>query len=368
MASLRPGDVVLLVGLKEASSYNYAAATVLDETLDDDRFAVKTVRGAPKRLAVRRRNLVKAESDDDRERLFARVAWARQLEVRCARPWLEARLPEELQLRVAGFFAPRETMALTSGFADGEVVPEWSVHEPGRGWRAVHCPAWRIFGAERVPDGVTRIDCAVVDVGSGRFLVAGGCGDHPARSRRFFDSAFVFDSVALTARALPNMPHPRHGCSGARIGRKVYIVGGDYVMDFEAAEGHFCDVFDLDTETWSELLPQNAPEGRARFRSSSGWVHPATASAMGPARREELFNNVAFQPVGAVAGRLCVIVRGRLLAWNPRDPRGWRFTSVDVSSSVGTAAQGSCVSRRAGSGIVGATRRRRDDDAATTPR
>ena len=122
MATLREGDVVVIVGLDAATQYNFVAATVLVSSTDDGRVAVKTVRGAPKQLAVRRRNLVKAADDGDRERLFARVAWARQLELRCARAWLEAWLPEELLLRVAGYFAPRETLALTSGFANGEVV------------------------------------------------------------------------------------------------------------------------------------------------------------------------------------------------------------------------------------------------------
>lgn len=52
---------------------------------------------------------------------------------------------------------------------------------------------------------VCRIDCATVALGRGRFLVAGGCPDHPQKCHVFLRSAFIFDAVAHTVRPLPDM-------------------------------------------------------------------------------------------------------------------------------------------------------------------
>mmetsp|Transcript_8911 Transcript_8911/g.27850 ORF Transcript_8911/g.27850 Transcript_8911/m.27850 type:complete len:259 (-) Transcript_8911:8-784(-) len=129
------------------------------------------------------------------------------------------------------------------------------------------------------------------------------------------------------------MPHQRHGCSGARIGRKVYVAGGDYT----APDGHFCSVFDLEDETWSVLSQRLDP------------ALPSLTQLLG----RTVFRNVAFQPVGAVAGRLVVLVEGLLFVFNPLRPSvGWRPASdasdasdLAIKKVLGTAAQGSCVWR-----------------------
>lgn len=72
----------------------------------------------------------------------------------------------------------------------------------------------------------------------------------------------------------------RHGCGGARIGSKVYIVGGEYVNSRSTGSSSRpseAEVFDLNTNTWSQL-------------SISGSGGP-----------------LAFAPVAAVDGRLLVL-------------------------------------------------------------
>ena len=188
------------------------------------------------------------------------------------------------------------------------------------------------------------------------------------------------------------MPHQRHGCSGARIGRKVYgcavtnwvdrprdspqfrrgsrgaaaaefrhcfdavaaappwLVSTEYLRvhfgstqvyvaggDYTAPDGHFCSVFDLEDETWSVLSQRLDP------------ALPSLTQLLG----RPIFRNVAFQPVGAVAGRLVVLVEGLLFVFNPLRPSvGWRPASdasdasdLAVKKVLGTAAQGSCVWR-----------------------
>ena len=327
--ALRAGDVVVIVGLEAATQHNHASAVVVGDGGDGGRVAVRRLHGPRPLLAVRRRHLLRAADDGDRRRLFARVAWARQLELRCAARWLEAQLPEALCLRVAACFAPRETLALTSGFAAGRVVPRWTAFAPGRGWVASHDPEGpqRLHGAAAVADGVERIDCAVVDAGGGRFVVAGGCGDHPSRCDRFFRSAFLYDGLAGSAAPLPDMPRARHGCGGARVGRRVYVVGGDYC---DRGPGRCLgSVLDLDAPGAWAPLPATA--------------HPAERDGGGSC--DELAH-VAFAPVAAVAGRLVVLANGRAKAWNPLDPRGWRTVGGGgVGGVVGTSAQGSCVWR-----------------------
>ena len=69
-----------------------------------------------------------------------------------------------------------------------------------------------MHGADRVADGIVRIDCAVVSVGAGRFVVAGGCDDHPGRTSRFFASAFEYDAIARAAAG------PADGTDGSYSG------------------------------------------------------------------------------------------------------------------------------------------------------
>jgi len=54
-----------------------------------------------------------------------------------------------------------------------------------------------------VRDGIVRIDCAVVAIGAGRFVVAGGCANHPSRARKFFCSAFIYDASGPCEKTSP---------------------------------------------------------------------------------------------------------------------------------------------------------------------
>ena len=245
----RPGEVVVLVGLQRAAQHNYAAASVLDAAADDsagtgDRLAVRLLHHGT-RLSVRRRNLVRCCSGarGERMQLLVRLVWEHQRELRVAAKFLEGRLSGELGLclRIASFFPPRETLALTSGYAMGAVVRDWTCVAPTPSvgvrpsshplmWRRMRQPA----GAEKLKDSFARIDCAVISLGDGRYVVAGGCDDHPARVQRFFSSAFVYDALTHAVDALPDMPHARHGCGGCFLPQlgtagKVCVCGGEYV-------------------------------------------------------------------------------------------------------------------------------------------
>ena len=121
---------------------------------------------------------------------------------------------------------------MTTGFSMGRIVPEWSAVavDPQHGgfvWRPIHGARARVYGADTIDDGIVRIDCAVVSIGSGRFVVAGGCDDHPQRARGFFASAFVYDALTHAVEPLPPMPC-RGAAAAARIDGKVFAVGGEY--------------------------------------------------------------------------------------------------------------------------------------------
>ena len=93
-------------------------------------------------LSLRRRNIVLASRPEEREKLEAIEKWERQIELRVARPWLEAMLGGDgalqgflgLMLDIASFWPRRETLGHTSGFAAGALLPEWRcLHYEGGG-------------------------------------------------------------------------------------------------------------------------------------------------------------------------------------------------------------------------------------------
>ena len=258
--SLHEGQIVVVVRLERAPHYNYAPGVVVRRVDDDGRLGVELLHGRRQTLSIRRSNLLRADHEEDRVAILTQAVWERQLELRVARNYLLDRLrgEEGLALHIASFFPARQTMALTTGFAMGCIVPTWScatLSTAGRlHWRPIHEQRdgrLAVFGASRVRDGLVRIDCAVVDIGSGRFVVAGGCDDHPSRARTFFKSAFIYDALTHAATPLPDMPCARHGCGGALVDGKVYVVGGGYA-DLRGA-GTVCSVLDLATHTWSPL-------------------------------------------------------------------------------------------------------------------
>ena len=316
--SLAPSDVVVIVGLVSQRQHNFRAARVVTKEQAGSRVGVRLLHGERKSLSVRRQNLLRASHEQDRKALLVRIVLQRQRELRVCRDFLLDQLSGEegLLLHIASFFPPRETMALTTGFAMGKIVPAWvcATLDEKRGaltWRRIHDgrECWDQTGPSEsehaMDDGIVRIDCAVVDIGSGQFLVAGGCADHPSRARAFFSSAFMYDSITHVATALPDMPHPRHGCKGAYLDGKVYVVGGDYAA-YDHEQRAFCCVFDLLTRRWSNLRAPLEP----RFRTE--------------------LQRVAFCPVGAIDGRLVLYHAGKIFALNPQQPEiGWLVCGND---------------------------------------
>ena len=333
--ALHKDEIVVIVGLDAARQHNFQAARVIDVSVSGDgRMAVQCLHGERSKLSVRRQNLLRAVHPEDRAALLTRVVWERQQELRVVRNFLLDRLrgEEGLALHIASFFPPRETMALTSGFSMGRVVREWScaVVSDGRlQWRAIHGDhASAVFGAEYVPDGIARIDCAVVAIGSGRFLVAGGCNQHPSVAPKFFRSAFIYDALTHAVTPLADMPHARHGCGGACIDGKVYIVGGDYVCaPSMQADKALCAIYDLQAQVWHSLDAQFSEDVVAAL----SW--------------EEGTEMVAFVPVGAVWGRLVVVMKGTHVHTNyvrschaMHDPESLSATCLELRPSRSVAS------------------------------
>ena len=305
MSSLRAYDIVVIHGLVGAPQHNFAPATVLDQDAPaPGRVPIQLLHGSRAKLSVRRSNLLDMWGEEERAMLLTLIVWERQLELRVARQFLLDRLrgEEGLCLEVASHFPPRETMGLTTGFSRGQLVREWSAValEGGRFvWRPLNGEGReRVFGADAIPDGIERIDCAVVGIGSARFVVAGGCADHPSRARCFFASAFLYDAITHAVEPLPDMPGPRHGCGGAHIDGRVYVMGGNYV---DRRGGEMC-VW-LDVGSW--VRGAAAPVGWQRLGASL------------PARGLEPHGHIAFVPVAAVGGRLVVITNRIAWAFNP---------------------------------------------------
>lgn len=316
---LEPKDVVVIVGLAAQPQHNYAAARVLDKPTEADRVPVALLHGDRRALSVRRRNLLKAARPADRDALLVRVVWEHQLELRVAADFLLSKLhgEEGLCLHIASFFPPRETLALTTGYAMGRIISEWScIALPPAGppaWATLHGGTGKVFGAD---ESFVRIDCAVVGVGGGRFVVAGGCGDHPSRCASFYRSAWLYDAITHSVERLPDMPCERHGCGGAHIDGRVYVFGGEYVARGVGASQ--CAVLDLASRRWSALA---AELPREAFGSRGA---------------------AAFMPVGAVWGRLLVLLEGALWAFNTRRPQdGWVQTAAPPAE-LGRSSQ-ACV-------------------------
>lgn len=305
-SSLQQDDICVIVGLcsETGRPHNFKSTRVVD--IPDvvqgsaDRIGTACLHSSHK-LSIKRQNLLKMADLEDRRRLLVRVVWEKQQGLRVARAHLLDKLSGEegLCLHIASFFPPRTTMALTTGFACGKMVKDWTVARLRGGqlsWQPIHTEgddadrAAEVYGASSVPDGIVRIDCAVVDIGCGRFMVAGGCNNHPRVAEKFNDSAFIYDSITHAVTPLPSMPVPRHGCGGALIDDKVYIVGGEYVAP-SGDHKRLISVYDLKEGTWS---------------------------SQGPGEDENL--HVAFAAVGSISGRLVVVVEGCLLVYNPIKP------------------------------------------------
>jgi len=70
-----------------------------------------------------------------------------------------------------------------------------------------------------------RIDAANIDLGYGRFLLAGGIDDHVLRQGGKLDTVQVFDSLTNTWHAAPSLLKKRQGCCGALLDGYIYVLG-----------------------------------------------------------------------------------------------------------------------------------------------
>ena len=338
--SLVEGDIVVVVGLDNAKHFNFQPGIIPAAEAPEGRVPVRLLH-QQHTLSCRRQNLLRAAHADDRAALLTRVVWERQLEMRVVRNFLLNKLlgEEGLCLEVASHFPVRTTMALTTGFAMGRIVPNWSVVALSPNgelqWRPIHDHAGHqaVFGVEKIPDGIVRIDCAVVSIGSGRFVVAGGCDKHPRLAGRFFRSAFIYDALTHAVEPLPDMPCDRHGCNGACIGEDVYIVGGGYV----SSAGTTCSRLHLPTRRWFAL-----PEAEWSVATATSADRSDERISV---RRQLAGSTLAFVPVAAVWGRLVVLVEGIPFAFNPAAAEaGWNLCAdydETLSLNLGKNAQAS---------------------------
>ncbi|KAL3920294.1 MAG: hypothetical protein SGPRY_005304 [Prymnesium sp.] len=324
--ALAAHEIVVIVGLRQSSHLNYRPALLLSPSPEPDgRLRVQCLCDQQS-FKVRRRNLLRASHPEERADLLSRIVWERQLELRVARSFLleSLRGEEGLALQIASHFPPRQTMALTTGFAMGKIVPDWSCAVIRQGklcWQPIHGPKSRVYQKESVSDGIVRIDCAVVDIGSGCFL-----------------QAFMYDALTHVASPLPDMPCIRHGCGGAHIDGKVYIVGGEYAEQRPGVPRTFCSVFDLKRREWSTL----------------------SASLQATTRINQAIqqSKLAFVPVGAVWGRLVVLVEGSPIAFNPKKPAGgWRLCVPTQTSQLLSLGESAMASVEWGDRLVVATGR-----------
>ncbi|CAK0832630.1 unnamed protein product, partial [Prorocentrum cordatum] len=176
----------------------------------------------------------------------------------------------------------------------------------------------RPLALSTTPAALPRLDSASADMGLGRVLFAGGCGQHPRRCTRvedFFKSAEVYDSLTNEWSPIADMPTRRHGASACLLGARVYVLGGAYVDERDADEGaKFCDVLDTETMEWSSIPP-----------SHYSHVVPLSIFQRG----------AAFFGSSAIGGRLVVLLENVTLAYNPSTDDGWRRVEAEGSVAVG---------------------------------
>merc|ERR1719221_1823663 len=166
--------------------------------------------------------------------------------MRVARPALSRALRDDcgLLLLVSFFVTHPRTCLFQFGGYMGKVWDEnWCFSNPERP-----------LALSTTSAALPRLDSASTDMGLGRVLFAGGCGQHPRRCSRvedFFKSAEVYDSLTNEWSPIADMPTRRHGASACLLGSQVYVLGGAYVDEGSADEGaKFCDVLDTETMEW----------------------------------------------------------------------------------------------------------------------
>jgi len=189
-----------------------------------------------------------------------------------------------------------------------------------------------------------RFDFTFAHIGTGMMLMAGGCAVHPNRCQiphDFFNTAALYDALADEWINVPNMPTRRHGSIGARVGQKVYALGGQYPEDYlETFPGErFCDIFDIDTRSWQVQPTQN--QG-SRFRDYQRLMRGAAVNSdiAIPAWVER--GSSAFFAAGALDGRVIAYLNKFTHVFNPaREADSWR--EVDHHPYIHTGANnGGC--------------------------
>ena len=308
------GTRVFILGLEKAKEHNFSSGEIV-QSEEEGRLGVKLKSG--KALSVRRRNVLFADNMAHRKRLLLHQVWEKQLELRVAGRFLHDKLFDVgVCLQIASFFQHREALFHFSGYK-GRVLPEsWCGT-----WKTRSSFEWKQLAVMPCP----RIDCASVSLGnSGLVLFAGGCGKHPrlCNPDDFLRSAAMYDSLSDSWANCGELVVRRHGCSGASLDSKVYVIGGEYAhsspymargqqsrRDLWRQHEGSCEVFDLKTRRWSEL-----PSPVAELHDSD--MDPATLAFR--ARTEAGTPNLAplagrmlrprcFAALGAASGRLVAV-------------------------------------------------------------
>uniref|UniRef100_A0A7S2MM39 Uncharacterized protein n=1 Tax=Octactis speculum TaxID=3111310 RepID=A0A7S2MM39_9STRA len=282
LRSLKKQEVVLIKGLVSAAQHNFKAGVVVREE-QEGRIVVQLLLGE-EILHIKPSNCLLAHKVEDRVSILLLQIWEFQLELRVARSLLLDVFAENMGicLHIASFWPQREGLMHFSGY-NRRVLPESYAVVPfkqtatttvstdaqtgklsdGHDARLCASPAstsiafrWHTLSPMPTP----RIDCASVDLGYGRVLFAGGCGKHPqmCAPHEFLKNATMYDSLTDTWTPLPDMQYRRQGCTGALLGSKVYVIGGEYVNGARSAMN---EVFDLQSWSWSVLGADQGADG-----------------------------------------------------------------------------------------------------------
>ena len=136
------------------------------------------------------------------------------------------------------------------------------------------------------------------------------------------------------------MPCARHGCGGARLGDKLYVVGGGYAAPNR--EGTLVSRLDLVTLRWSAVEEAELREGTFAALLQRG----LPVESVQRLSRRPWGSALAFVPVGGISGRLVILAGGMPLAFNPARPAAGWLPCTDFASTaslrLGASAQ-ACV-------------------------
>lgn len=324
---IQVGSRVLIHGLTSAagSKLNYTAGRVVKEE-EDGRWGVQVLRSgsSSKAVLLKRMNFYSASSRQDRELFLGLLTLHYAPELRVARPALNAWLNDDigLLLLVASYVTHRRECLFQFGGYMGQIWEEnWCYADPAKPFAVAQKPA-------------RRLDAACSDLGLGRVLFAGGCGDHPRRCNfpeGFFKTAEVYDSLTDEWSTILDMPTRRHGATACKLGASVFVLGGMYVDETSRPRmTKFCDVFHVDSATW-DTLP------------ASDYEHVQSVD----------FDQAAFFGACAVAGRVVALLKGTTIAYNPATKDGWRIVQAPLSVDVGHS---SCATEYEGELVVASGR------------